>query len=318
MSVRTISLILTLLNESSTIAGLRDSIDRQTRLPDEVVVVDGGSSDDTLDLLSVWSSEASYPIKVLPVPGCGIAEGRNIAISEAIGEVVSITDGGSILPDTWIEDLSRAIEDGANVASGFFYSSRSEGVGAIVGAVITPTLDEIDPDSFLPSSRSIALERRAALDVGGYPEWLDYCEDLVFDIELRQRGYLFVFVPSAAVGWDARSTLGSYAKQYYRYARGDGKAGLWPKRHAVRYLAYAMGLFLLLVSRRVPLLLLPLFAGVGVHLRRPYQRLLHSKDRLNYSHMKGLALVPGIVLLGDLSKMAGYPVGVLWRFQRRM
>ena len=51
-----------------------------------------------------------------------------------------------------------------------------------------PTRDEVDPATFLPSSRSVAFRKAAWAAVGGYPEWLDYCEDLVFDLSLRERG----------------------------------------------------------------------------------------------------------------------------------
>ena len=35
-----------------------------------------------------------------------------------------------------------------------------------------------------------------------------------------------------------RESLRSFWTQYYRYARGDGKADLWRKRHAIRYATY--------------------------------------------------------------------------------
>ena len=41
--------------------------------------------------------------------------------------------------------------------------------------------------------------------------------------------------------------LRSYFRQYYRYARGDGKADLWRKRHAIRYVIYLIALPALLL-----------------------------------------------------------------------
>ena len=45
-----------------------------------------------------------------------------------------------------------------------------------------PDQTDIDPARFLPSSRSVAFRREVFDRTGGYPEWLDYCEDLLFDM----------------------------------------------------------------------------------------------------------------------------------------
>ena len=74
--------------------------------------------------------------------------------------------------------------------------------------------------------------------MGGYPEWLDYCEDLVFDLALQQSGARFAFAPRAIAWFRPRGSLAAFFRQYYRYARGDGKADLWRARHAIRYAVY--------------------------------------------------------------------------------
>ena len=53
-----------------------------------------------------------------------------------------------------------------------------------MGETVLPTVDEIKPDGFLPSSRSVAYTKTAWAAAGGYPEWIDYCEDLIFDLRL--------------------------------------------------------------------------------------------------------------------------------------
>ena len=65
-----------------------------------------------------------------------------------------------------------------------------------MSGTVLPAMDDIDPQTFLPSSRSIAFTKEAWAAVGGYPEWLDYCEDLLFDLALRDR-YSFAFAPAA-------------------------------------------------------------------------------------------------------------------------
>src|SRR3990172_534908 len=91
----------------------------------------------------------------------------------------------------------------------------------------------------LPSPVTARRERgRGRGAVGGYPEWLDYCEDVIFDLKLREKYGPFVFVPEAVVHFRPRPNLRALFQQYHRYARGDGKANLFPRQHAIRYLTY--------------------------------------------------------------------------------
>ena len=94
------------------------------------------------------------------------------------------------------------------------------------------------PETFLPSSRSVAFRKAAWITAGGYPEWIDYCEDLIFDLRLREIAAPMIFEPGALVYFRPRPSLNAFYRQYYRYARGDGKADLWRKRHAIRYATY--------------------------------------------------------------------------------
>jgi len=166
----------------------------------------------------------------------------------------------------------------------------------------------------------VAFPRAAWEAVGGYPEWLDYCEDLVFDLRLLAMGYRLVFAPEAVVYFRPRSDLGSLATQYFRYARGDGKADLWRLRHLVRYVTYlaAIPIILALAITQSPVWLGLLVAGAAAMLSTPYMRLwpkLHSLSPLQ--RVWAVLWVPVIRVTGDLAKMAGYPVGVLWRLQHR-
>ena len=111
-----------------------------------------------------------------------------------------------------------------------------------MGATVLPTLAEVDPATFLPSSRSVAFTKTAWAAAGGYPEWLDYCEDLIFDFRLREVAGPFGWAPDAVAHFRPRGSLAAFFKQYYRYARGDGKADLWRKRHAIRYATYLVAL----------------------------------------------------------------------------
>jgi glycosyltransferase involved in cell wall biosynthesis len=313
---QTTSLIITVLNEQQSIDRFLDSLSAQSRIPDEFIVVDGGSTDRTVEILRDWSSRAPMPTKIVDSPGAGISAGRNQAIALASGSLIAVTDAGTRLHPDWLLELHNAYVKGdCNIVAGFFVPEGNRFVERTIAFAITPTLDEIDGETFLPSSRSVLFERRVWESVGGYPEWLDYCEDIVFDLAIKAREGRFGFAPDAVVTWSARATLRAYFKQYFRYARGDGKAGLWPRRHALRYSAYAIGgVVSVAAPRRASVLLM---VGYMFYARKFSRRVLVRRGQIGRSWPAALAMVPVVITVGDVAKMLGYPVGLLWRVRRQ-
>ncbi|MAG34789.1 MAG: glycosyl transferase [Dehalococcoidia bacterium] len=313
---------MTVLNEEGSLPRLFDSILAQERRPDEVVIVDGGSSDQTVALARDFAQWAvpNLPVRVEVLPGANISAGRNRAIELAQGDIIVVTDGGVVLQATWLARLVAALgeADGnpADVAAGFFVPAPQSSFELAMGATALPAVEDIKPATFLPSSRSVAFRRSAWERAGRYPEWLDYCEDVVFDLALRRGGLRQRFVPAALVSFRPRSGLQAFFRQYYHYARGDGKADLWRRRHAIRYGVYlGAPLGWLLGDRWLVLRWLTVVAMLA-YVRRPYQRLWALAEQSPGQFLRAGVWVPLIRLMGDAAKMIGYPVGVWWRWQR--
>ncbi|HEY67706.1 MAG: glycosyl transferase family 2 [Chloroflexi bacterium] len=312
-----VSVVITVLNEADSLPRLLDSLAAQTRPPDEVVVCDGGSTDDTLLLLE---AESRLPLRVIRRPGANISEGRNAAIRAATGGVIAVTDAGVCLSPQWLERIVAPFEDAeTQVVAGFFRPDPQTVFETAMGATVLPELREINPAHFNPSSRSVAFRKSAWAAVGGYPEWLDYCEDLIFDFRLRDLYGPFVFVPEALVHFRPRSSLRAFFVQYYRYARGDGRADLWRRRHAIRYLTYLVATPLIALAGALvspwwwALYLISIPGMFWV----PWRRLTRMWGGLSLTQKLQAALwVPVIRITGDIAKMIGYPVGVLWRRRR--
>lgn len=320
-----ISLVTTVLNEAASLPALLDSIAAQTLQPDEVIVCDGGSSDGTPGLLR---AERRFPVRIIESPGANISRGRNQAIAASRGELIACTDAGVRLDPRWLEHITAPLRSGPGPAwaAGFFVADPEPGspFEIAMSATVLPELAEIDPARFLPSSRSVCFSKTAWARAGGYPEWLDYCEDLVYDLALRREFGPPVFAPQAIARFRPRTRLRSFFRQYYLYARGDGKAGLWLKRHLVRYATYLVALPLLTAGMAAgpsaPVQLacaLALAAGAAAYLRRPYRRLARLGASLAPSgKLKAGLWVPVIRGVGDIAKMLGYPAGVAWRLRQ--
>jgi cellulose synthase/poly-beta-1,6-N-acetylglucosamine synthase-like glycosyltransferase len=239
--------------------------------------------------------------------------------------VIASTDAGVRLEPTWLAELLRPFAASEAVlapvvACGFFVPETGTVLEAAMGATVLPALADVRPAHFLPSSRSVAFAKSAWEAVGGYPEWLDFCEDLVFDFRLQASGYRFVFVPDALVHFRPRSSLRTFFKQYYCYARGDGKADLWRKRHAVRYATYlvALPVLLWLTAVKSPLWGAPLLLGAAAMLWTPFKRLLPaSRSFQRLQRLQAILWIPIIRVTGDVAKMLGYLAGLCWRWRHR-
>jgi glycosyltransferase involved in cell wall biosynthesis len=317
-----VSVVCTVLNEGASITRLLDSLAQQTRLPDEIIFVDGGSADDTVALLRRYADQFQLPLKVIVAPGANISRGRNIAIEAAAGPIIAGTDAGVRLGKMWLEELIKPfwMEPSPEVVAGFFVADPQSAFETAMGATVLPLVSEIKPAAFLPSSRSIAFLKSSWLAAGRYPEWLDFCEDLIFDLRLRNKVGAFTFAPKAVVYFRPRSTLRAFFKQYYQYARGDGKADLWRKRHAIRYLTYLAALPALVILGAVVSpwgwLLGGILGGLGMFLT-PYKRLVLLWGNLSFlERLEAIFWVPIIRVIGDIAKMIGYPVGLKWRWRR--
>jgi glycosyltransferase involved in cell wall biosynthesis len=358
-----VSVISTVLNEGEAIRRLMDSLAAQTRLPDEVVIVDGGSRDNTVAVIETYTDQ--LPLRVIVEPGANISRGRNVAIGAATGDIIASVDAGVWLEPIWLERLIAPFEQGSGGAreqgsrgagetpsyqpsaishppsaighqpsaisyqlsaighppsavSGFFVADGQTTFEIAMGATVLPAIEDVNPTTFLPSSRSVAYAKEGWQAAGGYPEWLDYCEDLVFDLRLRDVVGQFGWAPEAVAHFRPRGTLKAFFKQYYRYARGDGKADLWRKRHLIRYVTYLVVLptLLLLSAFHNPWWLLVLLAGGMLYCATPYRRLRpHLPALPAVEQVKAMLLVPVIRAAGDVAKMIGYPAGWAWRLK---
>ncbi|MDE2930553.1 MAG: glycosyltransferase [Chloroflexota bacterium] len=340
-----VSLIFTVRNEEEALPALLTPLEKQIRPPDEIVIADGGSSDGTVPLLRAFAADQQrsvIPAQSLPrtrygvstrygagiqprvvlleLPEANIAEGRNAAIGAATGDIIAVTDAGVSLPRYWLAELVRPLEDRPEVdmVSGYSRPDPHTRFEELLAAATLPLVSEVREASYLASSRSVAFRRELWEKAGGYPEWLDYCEDVVFDLECKKVGARVVFQPAASVRFRPRPHLWAFFLQYYRYARGDGKANLWPERHVLRYTAYTLGTVLLWRGKQNPLWWVMLSLAAVAASRKPLLRVLtEPAPRDKKSLIASLSSILFIRVVGDIAKMLGYPVGVWWRLCRR-
>jgi len=304
-----VSLIATVKDGAAHIQEFLGSIEAQTRAPDEVIVVDGGSTDGTVDLLGL-----AERLTLIEERGANIARGRNVAIAAATHDVIAVTDADCVLEPAWLERILEPIEAGADVSMGFYLPVTDGFLQECLAAVNLPLdASEVDPARFMPSARSVAFRRGAIEAAGGYPEWLDIGEDMWVDHRWRELGLDLRFAPEAVVRWRLRPTLGATWAQYFRYARGDALAGMHPERHAIRFGTYASLGAALGSRKRWPkaVAVAGALAYARAPVRRAWRRMPDARERA-----AAAIVVPALLGWIDTAKMAGYAAGLIERTRR--
>jgi glycosyltransferase involved in cell wall biosynthesis len=226
------ALIATLYNEADNVSRWWDCLMQQTVLPEEIVIVDGGSTDGTWEKLQELARSSPVPVR-LKQERCNIAVGRNRAIALTDAEIIAATDAGSFPEPEWFHEITQPLLEDASVdCTGGVNLAGEETVFQNYLAQFEPRRDgeaDIKPGNkeVHPSSRNTAFRRQAWADVGGYPEWLTLAaEDALFTAELHAVKKKIIRNPKAVVHWSVRDSLEAYFKLHHRNAYGWAEAQL--------------------------------------------------------------------------------------------
>ena len=236
-----IAVVIPIRNEEESLPVLLDSLLRQTRPPDEIVITDGGSTDRTPQIIEKYI-ERGAPIRLVRAEMALPGRGRNLAAQRASSEWLALTDGGILLAPDWLAGLSeRAEGDDVDIVYG--------GVEPIIDtlfkecaavAYISPPR-EINGTYLRPPSVASALIRRSVWQaVGGFPEHLRSAEDLLFLKKLSDAKFRAVFAPDAKVCWNPPPTFWRTFKRFFIYSRHNIRAGLARQWHVNIFTQYAM------------------------------------------------------------------------------
>lgn len=303
MVQKPVSVVTTVFNEGGSIDAFLESVADQTRAADEIVIVDAGSTDGTIERLKS-AAESDPRIRVIVEPG-NRSHGRNTAIENATHEIVACTDGGGTADPQWLDEITAPFDEGAEWVAGFYRVEAPTTLERCVGLTITYVIEEVDLNLFLPSGRSMAMTKTAWRRAGGFPEDAEFGEDTLFDEMMLNAGFHPVFAPKATVSWHPPSGFEGLARTTFRWGRGDGAAHLRGAYYRRTLGAYAggaalAGLFAVTKPRLIPLAALPV--------ARPVWRSIRYKLRHEDSPAKYVYL-PLARVVATTSNLAGFLVG---------
>ncbi len=211
-----ISLCVPAMDEEQYIHHVFDSVARQTRAPDEIVVVDGGS-DATADIC-----RAAGAI-VVRQQSRGVSGARREGFAAATGDLLASTDADTHLTDRWIERVAENLSRPGVVAC---YGP----VHLMDGRLVSPAVDRAGFSLFMRlnhlvgkphlNGMNFACRRDAYEAVGGFRPELVTAEDVDLGLRLRPVGEV-VWDPQMIVLTSARRLQGMGTLKFLRHHAGN-------------------------------------------------------------------------------------------------
>jgi glycosyltransferase involved in cell wall biosynthesis len=223
-----VSLVATVRNEASNAAVWLRRLEKQTRQPDEVILLEGGSFDNTFEILERFAEKTTLNLKLVSKPNTNIATRRNFGVSMAQFPIIAMTDFGCTVDEDWLEKILIPFEinPDTEVVAGWYRAESSTRLGEWAKHELIPKISDINPQGFLPACRSIAFKKSAWEAVGGFADWLTKTgEDTFFDIHLKKTATRWAFVPDAQVVWHAPTTWKGIWDKLSSWTVGDGESG---------------------------------------------------------------------------------------------
>jgi glycosyltransferase involved in cell wall biosynthesis len=247
-----VSVVIPVRDEEDSIRELLDSLLAQTRPPDEIVIADGGSVDNTPQIVDEYIRKGA-PVRLIRAGAALPGRGRNLAAAQASYDWLAFTDAGIRLANNWLETLVARAEqdDSIDVVYGSWQPVTDTFFEECAAIAYVPPPAPRDGVMIRPRSIVSTLLRHTVWRaVNGFPEDLRSAEDLVFMDRVENAGYRFVFEPRAQVHWKLRPTLGATFKKFLVYSRNNIRAGLFRQWQATILIRYGV-LAILLVAALV-------------------------------------------------------------------
>lgn len=215
-----VSVCIAAYNAEGTIRSLIESLLELDYPEYEVVIVDDGSNDGTLEIVESYSKKSNL-IRLIRQPNQGASAARNRALEAATYEIVAYTDSDTTVSPQWLEHLVTPFDDPS--------------VGATTGRTVFETngtctswMRSVDMDlryrqrrryTRLANGPNCAFRRSVLLEVGGFdPTWY-HAEDTAVSYEVYNHGYVIRHVPEAVVYHVPEDDWRDYLRKRHRDAK---------------------------------------------------------------------------------------------------
>jgi glycosyltransferase involved in cell wall biosynthesis len=259
------SIIIPTYNEEEDIAACLDAACALDYERKEIIVVDSASTDNTPNILDEYRRRGAITLLSEPERR-GVCSARNYGIDNARGDIVVLLNADVILPPTFLRQILRHYDDGAD-----FVLCEAE---VLNQERLIPRYTQAMHTLYYSNRTDLAwtegfsARRRAIKDVGGFKPFPKRSagEDAVLGLELEKKGYRKVIDHNIVIHHLVITDLRQFMRLQYERGRGAAFFELLylqrePRREALIYLAFALLSFAALFFYPINLVF---FSGLAV------------------------------------------------------
>ncbi len=213
MKKESVSVVIPVYNGEKYVSVCIESLLNQTMKPDEIIVIDDGSTDDSIEVTS------KYPIKLLKhEKNKGLAEARNTSLKNAVGDIIIFIDCDAKAEKDYIENMVKNYTD--DTVAGVGGKAIEINIGGLANNYRSlfnvQEWGERGTTDFLRgvcfSFRKIVLK-----EVGGFnPYYRTNGEDVDICRRIVNKGYRLTYDPAIKVLHNRDDNLSSFLMQTYR------------------------------------------------------------------------------------------------------
>jgi glycosyltransferase involved in cell wall biosynthesis len=231
----TFSVVMPALNAEKTIGSAIRSVLAQTRTDFELLVVDDGSTDETVE--KVRKALPDSRIRLLTQDHRGVATARNRAISEARGAFISMLDSDDLWLPSYLQVMGDVLADNPQAALAYtdaWVFDEAKGRFQRATAMSSASPPSAPPDEprallarLLQSNfiyTAVTVRGDVIREVGPFKTDLPASSDYEMWLRIAARGYTFVRAPGRLAIY--RNRPGSLSSSLRRLTAGDREAYL--------------------------------------------------------------------------------------------
>jgi glycosyltransferase involved in cell wall biosynthesis len=260
-----IAITVGVYNEEKYIGQLLEQLIKQTRPPDEIVIVDDGSRDNTAEIIKNYVQKNPL-IKYIYQKNAGPAAARNNAWKNANADICVFTDGDCVPKTNWVEKLLKPFDDeSVGASAGTYETVNAQSILArFIGHEIAWKYKNVSGCIDAHGTYNLAVRKKVLEEVGGlcedYPVPSGEDFDMTYKISSKHK---IIFVPQAIVGHYHPEKFWAYMKNQTR--RGFDRVKLYKdhpkKRNSDTYTSWIIKYQVLAAGAFVPSLIffVPLF-----------------------------------------------------------
>ena len=216
----TVSLYIPCYNGEAFIAACIEGALSQTMPPDEILIIDDGSTDRSVELASAY-----LQVRVIRhETNKGLAVARNTALREAKGEFLAALDADCVAKPTWLQTLVAIMDASPDIVgcSGMLVENFSDTAADRFRAIHIPQHwggELVICPRFLMGANTV-FRTSALREIGGYDEkFQTNGEDVDICHRLYRNGYILAYEPSAVAFHLRRDTMRSVLNMQWRHVR---------------------------------------------------------------------------------------------------